>query len=280
MSYQSRTVLALATVALAACAPAGNEKAAPAAAAGPHEFKVTASNYAFQAPDSTPAGLTKIVMTNAGPGIHHVQFVKLDSGKTAKDLGEAMKNPGPPPAWATFIAGPNVVAPTKTSTGLQMLDAGNYAIICLVDLPEHKAHVTLGMIRPLTVTASATTAAAPAADITIELSEYKFTPSKAFTAGSHVVNVVNKGGQLHEVLFVRLAPGKTLDDMGKWIAADMKGEPPGEPLGGTSAESPGGSMLVPLELTAGNWAMICFIPDAKDGKPHMEHGMVMPFKVD
>lgn len=276
----NRSTFALTAILLAGCG--GAEKAAPpAAAAVAHDFIVTASNYAFQAPDSTPAGLTRVVMTNNGPSLHHVQFVKLDSGKTMQDLGEAMQKPGPPPAWAMFVAGPNAVAPTKSSEGTVNLAAGNYAIICLVDLPEHKPHFALGMMHALTVTPStAAVAAAPAADVTLELADYKFSPSKPLTAGKHVLNIVNKGPQMHEVLFVRFAPGKTLDDLGKWMNGDMKSPPPGEPLGGTSAAAPGGSTLVPLDLTPGNYAMICFIPDAKDGKPHLEHGMVQPFKVD
>jgi hypothetical protein len=34
------------------------------------------------------------------------------------------------------------------------------------------------------------------------------------------------------------------------------------------------------DFTPGNYVMLCFIPDAKDGKSHMEHGMVQPFTVN
>ena len=33
------------------------------------------------------------------------------------------------------------------------------------------------------------------------------------------------------------------------------------------------------DLTPGNYALLCFVPDAKDGKPHLEHGMVKQFKI-
>lgn len=34
-----------------------------------------------------------------------------------------------------------------------------------------------------------------------------------------------------------------------------------------------------VNLAAGNHAMLCFVPDAKDGKPHVAHGMAMPVTV-
>jgi hypothetical protein len=32
-------------------------------------------------------------------------------------------------------------------------------------------------------------------------------------------------------------------------------------------------------MTPGNYVMLCFLPDAKDGKPHLDHGMVKEFTV-
>jgi hypothetical protein len=33
------------------------------------------------------------------------------------------------------------------------------------------------------------------------------------------------------------------------------------------------------DLAPGDYGMICFVPDAKDGKPHFAHGMIQQFKV-
>ena len=35
-----------------------------------------------------------------------------------------------------------------------------------------------------------------------------------------------------------------------------------------------------LPLAAGDYAFICFVPDAKDGKLHVEHGMAKQFRID
>jgi hypothetical protein len=35
-----------------------------------------------------------------------------------------------------------------------------------------------------------------------------------------------------------------------------------------------------MEFTPGEYGMLCFIPDAKDGKPHIAHGMMKQFTVN
>jgi hypothetical protein len=77
---------------------------------------------------------------------------------------------------------------------------------------------------------------------------------------------------------VQLAPGKTIQDLGKWVD-DMKGPPPGKPIGGIPAFIPGKKAFFEADLTPGEYGMICFVSDAKDGKPHVAHGMATQFKV-
>src|SRR6185503_17962186 len=118
------TMLSLtAVVALAACSPKDSTKSDSAkvaqagAAAAPasrgafdpasHTATIYAKDYAFESPDSITAGLTNFHLVNEGQTLHHVQLIRLDSGKTAADLQAAMKNPGPPPAWAVEVGGPN-----------------------------------------------------------------------------------------------------------------------------------------------------------------------------
>ena len=40
-----------------------------------------------------------------------------------------------------------------------------------------------------------------------------------------------------------------------------------------------GSGQFSVELTPGEYGLICFVPDAKDGKLHLMHGMMEQFKV-
>lgn len=262
---------------LAACTTAEKKPAAFVAAV--HEFRVHTSDYMFQAKDTIVAGMTTVTLENSGPGLHHVQFVRLDSGKTVADLKWALTKPGQPPAWAVFVPGPNAVDPQQTANLTVNLEAGNYALICLVDVPDGKPHFARGMIQPLTVLPSTEAVApTPVADLTMVLSDYSFTPSTPLTGGHHVIELMNKGPQTHELLIVRFEPGKTMDDLGKWMAKPV-GPPPGHAEGGASAIPPGMTASISVDLGPGDYALICFVPDAKDGKPHLQHGMIQTFKI-
>ena len=287
--------LAVATVALCACSQkeaakpdSSNVTQAAAAAQGfdpaTHTATVHAKDFSFDAPESVPAGWTTFHLINDGPNFHHIQLVRLDSGKTAQDLDAAMKNPGPPPRWAVFVGGPNAPSPGSSSDATLNLTPGNYVLLCMVDIPAHVPHAAKGMVRPLTVTAaSGTPAAEPNADVTISESDYKFDIPATISAGNHTFKVVNSGPQPHEVEIIRLAPGKTMKDFGEFMAkayADkVDGPPPGDGIGGITAMIPGATEYFTANMTPGNYVMICFVPDGKDGKPHSDHGMVKEFTI-
>ena len=118
---------------------------------------------------------------------------------------------------------------------MQVLEPGNYAVVCFVEGADHVPHFAKGMMRPLTVTASPNAnMTEPNADVTLTLSDYTFTLSKPLVAGKQMIKVENAAAQPHEVVLVQLAPGKTIQDLGKWVI-DMKGPPPGKPIGGIPA---------------------------------------------
>ena len=282
-----RTSLVLAC-ALVACAKADTsadrpaDTAAPVAAtAAPNTVTIVAKDFAYDAPDTIPAGMTTLRLVNQGPGMHHITLVQLHEGKTFADLQAVMKTmrpTDPPPAWMSFEGGPQPPAPGDTTAVTQQLEPGNYALLCFVDVPDHVPHFAKGMAKGLIVAPSTAAAAAPSADVTVGMVDYSWTITPELKAGEHVIKVENSAQQAHEFLFVKLADGKTAEDLGRW-AKDFKGPPPGVPMGGIAAIRPGATSYVHATLPAGNYVMICFLPDAKDGKPHVEHGMIRPFTV-
>ena len=248
------------------------------AEATPNVVAVHAKDFAFTAPAQIPAGVTTFQFMNDGPGLHHMQLVRIDSGKTFTDLEAALKKPGPPPRWAVFVGGPNAPAPGAQSNATLDLTAGHYAVICMVDVPGGVPHFTKGMLQPLDVTASTSAAKSPTADVNVTLADYGFQFSKPLTAGAHTFSVSNSATQPHEIEVVQLAPGKTPQDMLNWIMK-MDGPPPGQPIGGVAALVPGATAEFSAQFEKGNYAFICFVPDAKDGKPHFVHGMVHEEKI-
>jgi len=241
---------------------------------------VIARDFAYEAPDSIPGGWTTIRMINEGPAIHHIQLVRIDSGKTMADVGAAIKNPkAGPPKWVVEVGGPNAPSPKAESNMTMNLAPGLYVMLCLVDIPDRVMHMTKGMVKPLVVTAATSPGAAPTADVQLSLTDYAFTTkSGALTAGKHMLHIVNDGPQPHEIEIFRLLPGKTMKDFTAWDDK-YEGAPPVSALGGIVVLRKGGDGYFTADFTPGNYFMICFVGDKKDGKPHSMHGMLKEFVV-
>lgn len=302
LSSFQRTAVATAAVMLSASPLAaqggdhGQHGAKPAAAptavaaanwfrapAGARVMQITARDYAFEAPDTVPAGLTAIRLTNLGPDLHHVYLMKVGEGKTQADLIEALKasKGGALPSWITPVGGPNTPRPGGgESNATILLEAGQYQMMCVIPAPDGMPHVMKGMMKSLTVVPAAVPAAAakaPTADVVLTLRDYGFDFSSPITAGVRTLSVENAAAQPHEVFIARLAPGKTVAELLQWIGKP-NGPPPAEPLGGTTDILKGGRNLIQLDFTPGEYAFICFSPD-KEGKPHFMHGMQQQLSV-
>ena len=268
----------LAGLALASCRsdkPPAAEAGAPAAAASstPATVTVTTTDFSFDAPEELPAGLTTFLLVNRGPSLHHIQLVKFGEGKTLDDFAAALKAGGPPPKWVTMEGGPNPSELGDTSSTTVALEPGNYAMICFIPGPDGIPHVAKGMVRPLTVTAATGAAATePEADVVMKLVDYDFELSKPLPAGRYTIQIENGGPQEHEVAIVKLDSGKEPMDFAEWGEKQV-GKAPGTLHGGVSGIMPGDKVFVEVDLAPGEYGLICFVPDSKDGKGHYHHGM-------
>jgi hypothetical protein len=264
---------------LAACQSSKTTHDTPAAAPTINLITVTASDFHFDAPAETPAGPTTIRLVNNGPSIHHVQLLKLEDGKTPDDFIAALKAGGPEPRWAVPAGGPNPPEVGSSTSTTVMLDAGNYAIVCFVPSADGVPHLMKGMVRPLKVTAATGPAAAePSADLVVKLVDFDFELSGPLTAGHHVIRVENGGAQPHEIALVQLKPGKQPMDFAEW-GEKQQGPAPGALFGGVSGIMPGAHAFATVDLPPGDYALLCFVPDMKDGKPHFVHGMAKKITV-
>ena len=236
---------------------------------------VTASDYTFNAPDTIPAGMTEIRLLNRGTEMHHVMLIRFDAGKNLADLAAAMKPESSFPAWAREVGGPNTPGPGGESNAILRLVAGRYAMICVIPSSDGKPHVMKGMAKEIVVTpaASNTTNANIRVSSTMTLFDYAFQLSQPLAAGRQTIRVKNTAAQSHEVVFLKLQPGKKVADMLGWMEK-MEGPPPGAPIGGTTPMARGEENLITLDLAPGEYGLICFVPDAKDAKPHVMHGMI------
>lgn len=116
-------------------------------------------------------------------------------------------------------------------------------------------------------------------EITIKAAEYSFDAPEQIEAGLVKVNLVNDGQEPHHAQLVRLNDGVTLE---QFQAALQEGEAAVFPLiafvGGPGLVDPGLQSQVMLELTPGQYVLLCFVP-GHDGIPHLAKGMVRPIEV-
>ena len=250
---------------------------------GSNVVTVVAREYAFQMPDTVPAGLTTFRLRDLGREQHHVFMVTLPPGKTPRDLLSAIEAGGPPPAWGRarwmhMIGGPNTPVPGGESNATLTLAPGRYVVFCVVPAPDGTPHVMKGMFHTLVVAPSARRSPPPAHDVAITLSEYRFRFSRPVTAGVHTIRIANDGAQPHEMFMMRLPPGRSVGDMIAWVGKPQ-GPPPIIPAGGITDIPPGGVAYMRGTFEPGEYALICFSPDDKDAKPHFAHGMTHQFSV-
>jgi uncharacterized cupredoxin-like copper-binding protein len=282
LSFVSRALSS--TLAAALVAATATARPTPPSLGDIPELTIVTHDFRFDAPDSVPAGLTRVRLRNEGKEHHHAQIVRLGPGVTIPKLLEALaKSVASVPAGTKFVGGPNVPAKGGTSEVVLTLEPGQYALICFVSGDDHMPHLAKGMTRLVTVTPQQFVVAKskprqPVADIRMTLHDYAFELPPVITAGRHTIRVENTAAQPHEAVLGKLKPGKTVADLMQWMKT-RDGDMPGEEVGGTVGLSTGEVNFINVDLAAGEYVLLCFVPDAKDNKPHLSHGMIRQFTV-
>jgi uncharacterized cupredoxin-like copper-binding protein len=254
------------------------EEASPSAPASANELTIEASDFAFEAPAQTPAGVTRIVVNNVGQEEHQAQVAKLAEGKTFADLTAALQQPDPSAALSllSLDGGPTGVAPGATGATTSNLAPGQYAFLCFVESPDGVPHLAKGMIAQLEVTGTAVDAPLPAGDAELALQDFAYVGLTSLGAGKHSVTVTNNGPQPHEATLVKLNEGTTVEQVVQFFTATEppSSPPPWTPAGGVAGIAPETTAAMEVDVEAGDHAFICRIPDPGSGKSHAALGMV------
>jgi uncharacterized cupredoxin-like copper-binding protein len=269
----------MATPVPATAAPAATD--APAAAPIP-EISIEAADFSYTAPAAINAGWVRIRLTNSGQEPHHVQFLRLNDGATFVQFQEALQQgEGPAMALVSQVGGVGAVAPGLSAQAVLNLPAGDYVILCFVPSPaDGMPHFAKGMIMTTRVESAGSTAAAePEAALTVTLRDFMFVMPDSLPAGKTAIRVINEGPEPHEFNLLRLADGKTVDDVTAYLAAP-DGPPPFSPVGGMNGLDVGAVGYIEFDLEPGTYVAICNIPSPKaEGHPHFALGMIKSFTV-
>jgi len=253
----------------------------PVWAVAQDEVTYVARDFTFTGPDAIAAGMVPVRLRNEGRDLHQIQFIKLSTGKTAADFtAQINADPSRMPSWVQRKGGPNSVAPGEQALAFIGLEPGDYVLICGIPDSQGMPHLARGMLKSVKVLAGgARSNSHPATDLTITAVDFRFELSGPITAGSHIVRVVNNGSQPHEVVVVRLAPGASADDFLNAFRPGVAVSPAGHPVGGLVGIDPGRDGFFRMNFAAGNYGLICFLPDIARGAPHFTRGMMMDISV-
>jgi hypothetical protein len=118
-------------------------------------------------------------------------------------------------------------------------------------------------------------------EIRIEAADFSYSVSEPITAGWVGITLTNSGAEAHHIQFLRLNDGVTFD---QFQDALLQGEGPAlaltEQVGGVGTIAPAGTAQALLNLPAGEYAILCFVPSPTDHLPHLAKGMVQSLTVE
>jgi plastocyanin len=248
------------------------------------DLALIGKDFAFEGPTTIPAGLTKITLTNEGAEDHQAQLAKLADGTTLEDLTALLASGDETGALAklTLAGGPNAVVPGASGSTTSNLTPGNYVFLCFVSGADNVPHLAKGMIAPLEVTGTAVEAEPPAGDASLTLQDFAFVGLDSLSTGPHTITVTNSGPQPHEATIVKLADGVAATDLLAMFTSTEapSGPPPFTSAGGLTGLAVGETATMDVDLPAGNYAFICFVPDQASGAPHAALGMIGALTVE
>ena len=122
---------------------------------------------------------------------------------------------------------------------------------------------------------STSSATADFPEISIDAADYSYTAPVTVTAGWVRVTLTNSGTEPHHVQFLRLNDGVTVQQFDEAL---KQGEGPAlamvKQVGGVGSIHPGGAAQAVINLPAGEYVILCFIPSPSDHVPHLAKGMI------
>lgn len=264
-SYRSVVVLCLLVAAgliLGACSALGGIGAGGGETGAP-VVAVEAGENGLTVPADIPSGIVTMQMPPEADGL----MGRLNEGVTLDQLNEALAAPDPLAALGliSLVGGSSSAIDHQVTYDLKQ---GDYAIVGFS--PDGPPALT-----PFT-TGAASGAAAPAADIKVDLADFSFVAPTEIQTGRQTWRISNQGTQWHEMAIVKLAEGQTVESLMADIAAQGEGGPPQlDDVAFWSPISPGETAWVDWDLPPGTYTMLCFLPDLSgDGAPHATKGMV------
>jgi outer membrane protein assembly factor BamE (lipoprotein component of BamABCDE complex) len=245
---------------------------------------ITAIDYTYQMPSTLAlhAGLVDLRLVNNGTQPHQAQLARLNPGITETEvIKEVIDQRREDRAYAllTFVGGPDTVSPGNGQEALLDLPAGDYVLLCLVTGADGLPHIDKGMIHFFTVSVGQQAQSVPQSSGALLIQDHTYTlPAALLSTTAATIRVENQGTEPHEVGIVRLASGKSAQDVLAFFHRPS-GPPPFEEDGGMATLAPGASGWIIVHLPPGHYAAFSILPDPKTGVLQLTQGLLTSFTV-
>jgi outer membrane protein assembly factor BamE (lipoprotein component of BamABCDE complex) len=287
-SWFAPSVLLVLLSLLAGCgngAASGRQKQPISASPPPWQsVTITAIDYGYAMPASFAlrAGLVDVKLVNNGTQPHQAQLARLKPGVTnTQVINELIEKRQEAQAFSllTFVGGPDTIAPGSGQETILALSAGNYALLCLVTGSDGLPHIDKGMIHFLSVAPAQETETIPQSSGELIMQDHGYVlPAVLTQSHASTLRVENQGTQPHELNIVRLANGKSAQDILTFFQ-NPSGPPPFEEDGGMATLAPGTSCWMSVHLEPGHYAAFSAVPDPKTGVFQLTQGLLTSFTV-
>jgi hypothetical protein len=258
------------------------------------ELDIDGRDYTFEiTPDpgeGLKSGWTLVRFHNVGAEAHQVMFAHIKEGVDMEELaasGAGDSSGAGAIEFVDMVGGVSYIDPDRTTTALVNLEEGLVMAMCYVPDANGTAHALMGMTNALQVAPDTDDASqpetAPLDDEvlgTIELAEDGYQVPEDITTGWY--HVTNTDTALHELSLLRLDEPVEDDQLTVLVddlAANRTPEVGLEALGGMGAISPGFDGYLYLDLPAGDYLAVDFMPDPGEPRPHMLDGYYDTFTV-
>ena len=278
------SALAGGLVLLAGALTGGTAHAALDAQAGYVPVSITAAHNVVMPPTIQPGVTTFRVTTEAKQS--GFQLVQLAAGYTLDaaiaDIDAGLEK-GKIPALKRFEANTTLLGGVNVAMGkvgklTVNLPAGSYYA---ADIERNRPSA----FTAFTVAGADTGATMPEGTTLRAVKSASWAKNPRSIPRKGTLTFENFSSQNHFVGLIKLKPGKTVEDFGDWIDAQMEGQngPPPVNFGASfdgNVVGPGHTAAMNYRLSRGSYVLVCFWPDANmGGMPHAFMGMYREIKL-
>jgi plastocyanin len=242
------------SLALSACGSGSEEPTEPQAKSEQpiQELSVTVTDSGTEvSAPNIEAGPVSVTVQNETKKPYHPAFARLNDGVSIDEVKKKIQSEEV--LNLITVAGSTVDAakPGGQASVTVQFPEGEYIAL------DPESEIPFG---PFQVTAADDPYEPVEADFDVEVGDFYFEVPDGITAGPATFAFTNAGEQSHEISFSREGD----DEEDGWFVL---------------APSPGGSLWAEFDLKPGKYTAVCYFPDPKSGKPHVELGMKTTFTV-